>query len=186
MEDVFAEIEKDALKQIKVPEDKELSKVGKLISQLQQMQETYQKQETDLKKFKQEILEMETRIIPDVMMELGVAEFTNTDGIKVTIKPFVSASISKERTEEAHTWLKDNGHGDLIKHLVSVDVGKKETDANQAISALSKLGLDPIDKEQVHSQTLKAFVREQVESGKPFPLELFGVFLGQKATIKKG
>ena len=42
MEDVFAEIEKDALKQIKVPEDKELSKVGKLISQLQQMQETYQ------------------------------------------------------------------------------------------------------------------------------------------------
>ena len=48
---------------------------------------------------------METRIIPDVMMELGVAEFTNTDGIKVTIKPFVSASISKERLEEAHGWL---------------------------------------------------------------------------------
>ena len=63
---------------------------------------------------------------------------------------------------------------------------KKENDTNQAISALTSLGLEPIDKEQVHPQTLKAFVREQVESGKPFPLELFGAFLGQKATIKKG
>ena len=186
MDDVFAEIEKDTLKAVSIPKDKELAKVGVLINKLQKMQETYQKQEDELKKFNQEILEMETRVLPDIMMELGVAEFTNTDGIKIMIKPFVSAHISKDKLEDAHTWLRKNGHGDLIKHLVSVDVGKKENDANQAISALSSLGLEPIDKEQVHPQTLKAFVREQVESGKPFPLELFGAFLGQKATIKKG
>jgi len=186
MDDIFSEIEKDAIENVSIPQDKELSKVGKLVGQLQEMHTKFQKQETELKKFRQEILEMETRTLPDVMMELGVMEFTNTDGVKVTIKPFVGASIPKDRVEEAHIWLKKNGHGDLIKHLVSVDVGQKTNDATQAIKALSELGLTPTDKEQVHSQTLKAFVREQVESGKPFPLELFGAFLGQKATIKKG
>ena len=186
MDDIFAEIEKDALREVNIPKDNELAEVGTLIGTLHEMQEKYQKQEADLKKFKQEILEMETRTIPDIMMELGVAEFTNTDGVKVTIKPFVSASIPKNRMEEAHTWLKDNGHGDLIKHLVSVDVGKQCDDASRALMALSKLGLDPTDKENVHSQTLKAFVREQVEAGEPIPLELFGAYFGQKATIKKG
>jgi len=32
--------------------------------------------------------------------------------------------------------------------------------------------------------TLKAWVKEQVERGNVFPTELFGAFIGQKATIK--
>ena len=184
--DVFAEIEKDTIANANIPQDAELSKVGTLISTLHDLQEQYQREESGLKELKQKIQHMETRVIPDLMNELGVAEFTNTDGVKVTVRQFVSASIPKDRIEEAHQWLKDNGHGDLIKHLVSVDVGKKETDAGHAIKALSDLGLSPTAKESVHSQTLKAFVREQVESGEPLPLELFGAFLGQKATIKKG
>jgi|TARA_R110002012_G_scaffold52552_2_gene134995 hypothetical protein len=184
--DVFAEIEKDTLANANIPQDAELSKVSSLISDLHQKQDQYSKQEAGLKQLKQEIQHMETRVIPDLMNELGVTEFTNTDGVKVTVRQFVSASIPKDRIEEAHQWLKDNGHGDLIKHLVSVDVGKQETDADHALKALSDLGLAPTDKESVHSQTLKAFVREQVESGEPLPLELFGAFLGQKATIKKG
>jgi len=32
--------------------------------------------------------------------------------------------------------------------------------------------------------TLKAWVKEQVERGNAFPAELFGAFIGQKATIK--
>ena len=186
MNDIFAELEKDTLKNVNIPKDKELVEVGVLISTLHKMQEDYYQQETALKKFKQEIIEMELRTIPDIMTELGVAEFTNTDGVKVTIKPFISASIPKKRMEEAHAWLKDNGHGDLIKHFVSVDVGKKGNDAGLALEALSELGLDPTDKENVHPQTLKAFVREQVESGEPIPLELFGAYFEQKATIKKG
>jgi hypothetical protein len=32
--------------------------------------------------------------------------------------------------------------------------------------------------------TLKAWVKEQVERGKDFPLELFGAYIGKKAIIK--
>jgi hypothetical protein len=33
---------------------------------------------------------------------------------------------------------------------------------------------------------LKAFIKERVEQGDEFPMELFGAFIGQKATITKG
>jgi hypothetical protein len=37
----------------------------------------------------------------------------------------------------------------------------------------------------VHAQTLKAFVREMMESGATIPLDLFGVHMGRKAVIKR-
>jgi hypothetical protein len=33
--------------------------------------------------------------------------------------------------------------------------------------------------------TLKALVRERIEAGKPMPTEIFGVFIGNKTTIKR-
>jgi hypothetical protein len=38
--------------------------------------------------------------------------------------------------------------------------------------------------QKIEPQTLKAWVREQTERGSAFPSELFGVYIGQKATIK--
>ena len=40
-------------------------------------------------------------------------------------------------------------------------------------------------KEAVHPQTLKAFVREQVEKGSDIPVSLFNIFSGFKAKITK-
>ena len=44
------------------------------------------------------------------------------------------------------------------------------------------------DKTAVHPQTLRAFVKERVEEGDDFPMELFGAYVGQRAVIniKKG
>ena len=107
------------------------------------------------------------------------------DGVTIEVKPFVSASISKANREEAYQWLMDNGHGDIIKNLVSVDVGKDSEQAKLALDVLRNAGLEPSNDKKVHPQTLKAFVREQVEKGTPIPLELLGAYLGQKATIKR-
>jgi hypothetical protein len=40
-------------------------------------------------------------------------------------------------------------------------------------------------KTGVHPQTLAAFVKEQVESGADFPLDVFNVYIGQIAKIKR-
>jgi hypothetical protein len=43
----------------------------------------------------------------------------------------------------------------------------------------------PVQQAQkIEPQTLKAWVREKVEQGSEFPTELFGVYIGQRATIK--
>jgi len=38
--------------------------------------------------------------------------------------------------------------------------------------------------EKIEPMTLKAWVKEQIERGSELPTELFGVYIGQKATIK--
>jgi hypothetical protein len=43
----------------------------------------------------------------------------------------------------------------------------------------------PVEQaEKVEPMTLKAWVKEQVEKGREFPSELFGAYIGQRATIK--
>jgi hypothetical protein len=49
---------------------------------------------------------------------------------------------------------------------------------------LSMSGFPVEQAEKVEPMTLKAWVKERVEKGSDFPSELFGVYIGQKATIK--
>jgi len=184
--DIFAEMEADAVDASVIPKDKELKGVAEIAHKQLELEEAVSRTEDHLKQLKKDLEQVSTRDLPDALMELGLSGLPLADGTVISIKPFVSASISKARQEEAHTWLNLNGHGDLIKNIVSINAGKDKLAADTAIDALVDAGFAPDVKESVHAQTLKAFVREQVEAGTALPLELFGVFLGQKATIKKG
>ena len=109
------------------------------------------------------------------------------DGTKITVQQFYNASIPKDKTDEAFKWLRDNDHADLIKNTISCDFGRGEDgDAKILKESLTNSGLSFTDKVGVHPQTLKAFVREQVESGQKLPLDLLGVYIGQKTKIIKG
>ena len=48
----------------------------------------------------------------------------------------------------------------------------------------SKEGFPAEQKTEIHSQTLRAWVKERVENGEEFPMELFGAYVGQRAVIK--
>jgi hypothetical protein len=183
--DVFAEMENDALNP-EIPNNSKLEEIAKLVQEQVYWEKIVEENEELLRANKAKLLELQTRIIPAVMDEIGLSKITTANGDTLMIKPFVSAKIPKENLEEAHEWLRNNDFGDIIKHIVSVDVGKNEESATKAVTALSGLGLMPTDKESVHSSTLKAWLREQVEAGMSIPLELFGAYLGQKSTIKKG
>ena len=43
---------------------------------------------------------------------------------------------------------------------------------------------DVSQKKKVEPMTLKAFVREQIQSGQNIPMDLFGVYVSNKTTIK--
>lgn len=185
MSNLFEQME-EAADAKAIPTDEALSGVGALAEKQLELEARIKKGEDFLKELKAEHRRISESELPTLMAEYSLTGLTLADGSKLAIQSYVSASIPKDRVHEAHQWLTEQGHGDLIKHTVSVSLGREPEEAERAVSALREQGFDPVDNEAVHHSTLKAFVKEQVEAGRPIPLELFGAYLGQKTTIKKG
>jgi hypothetical protein len=115
-----------------------------------------------------------------------LSEFKLEDGSQVTIKPTYGASIKVEDRPQAYEWLRENGYDDIIKNTVTCAFGRGEDDNASAFTALAeKEGFIPTQKEEIHTSTLRAFIKERVENGDEFPSELFGAYVGQRAVIKR-
>lgn len=169
-----------------LPSDQGLSKVSRLAEELIDKEEEVKEAEARLKILKEQARDIAERQLPDAMAEVGMAKFVLTDGSEVTVKPYYSAKIGDDKRDECFNWLQDHGHEALIKDEVSITFNKGEHErAEEFKSQLEQQGIEYNGKMGVHPQTLTAFVREQVESGAEFPLELFNVYIGQIAKVKR-
>ena len=127
---------------------------------------------------------VEREDLPELMREVGLTKLTLTDGTEVTLTEEVTAAISEERRAAAHAWLREHNFGGLIKTVVTVPFGRgEEEEARRMAERIAEEHECSLD-EKVHPMTLKAFVREQVEDGKPLPFDLFGVHPFSRAKIK--
>ena len=169
-----------------LPSDQGLSKISHLAERLIDMEEQITEAEAHLKILKEQAREIAERQLPDAMAEVGMVKFALKDGSEINVKPYYSAKISDEKREECFGWLQDHGHEALIKEEVSVAFNRGEHErAEEFKTQLEQQGIEYNGKLGVHPQTLTAFVREQVESGAEFPLELFNVYIGQIAKVKR-
>ena len=125
------------------------------------------------------------RKVPELMQEAGVNTLVLTDGSKVEVKPFYAAKIPESRTQEAFSWLRDKGYGDLIKNQITASFNRGQDNlASELIKVCNEHGFRYVQKEKVEPMTLKAFAKEQVEKGKELPFDLFGVYIANKAKLK--
>lgn len=126
----------------------------------------------------------ERELVPDAMDALGMQSLTTDNGVQVNIKDDVHAHISKDNKPEAHQWLRDNAHGDIIKNQVQVSFNRNQDNiAGGFYADAVKQGLDVERKEQVHPSTLKAWMREMRNKGIAVPMEMFGVYEGRIAKM---
>lgn len=177
----------DVAMQLSNVDNNDLKQVAALVRQQLVLEQRVEDLTAELKKAQQDLAHVSGEALPAALAEHGLTELKMADGSKVTISTVISANISKERSEAAHEWLRDNGFGDLIKNTVAVNFGKGEDDkAVELVKELENEGFAVDQKEAVHPSTLKAFCKEQIEKGREIPSELFGIFIGQKTTIKKG
>ncbi len=160
-----------------------------VVRQLEGVLSEVDQAEAHLKRLKQERLRLSQDVIPSLMEEMDVNRIDVGEGehkVSVSIKPFISASIPVENKERAYEWLRDHNCDDIIKNDVILSFGRREDDqASKLMLELENKGYHPEAKTHIHSQTLKAFIRERVENGKPIDLELFGAFVGKTAEIKR-
>ena len=61
------------------------------------------------------------------------------------------ARIPESRSEEAFAWLRENGHGDLIKNQVAMEFGmKQDNEAKSIVEELKNKGL-PVQQKTICS-----------------------------------
>jgi hypothetical protein len=163
-----------------------LSQVSKLAQMQLRLQQKVEVLEYELKIAKKDVRDIAEDQLPAAMSEHNITELKLEDGSSITVKSFYSASIPKSRSEEAFAWLVANGFGDLIKNQVSTNfVRGQEEQAEQFANELAERQMSVNTKKWVEPMTLKAFARDQTEQGKNIPADLFGLFIGEKATITK-
>ena len=184
MNDIFEDLfdESTALSSVDTGTGKQLSQ---LVRSLRNVEQQIEDAENHIKSLKQEKHRLSVENIPALMDEMGV-ERIDVDGLTVERKMIISASIPKDRKDEAFSWLRENGLDDIIKNDVTCSFGKgQDNSAKNVIAILQDAGFDPATKTHVHPSTLKAFVKERVTDGKPIDLDMFGAFIANAAQIRR-
>ncbi len=156
------------------------------VYKLKNLEDELTSREDELKKLKKNIELISGEVIPTMMQEMNISTLKLADGSAVEVKPIYGASITADKKEEAFNWLRNNGLGDLIKNEVTVSFGRNEDNkaVEYAVLAQGK-GYQPVQKLKVEPMTLKALVRERIESGKDMPTDLFNVFAGSRTKITR-
>ena len=126
--------------------------------------------------------------LPELMESLGLQDFTTSNGVKLSINKFYSAKIPEAKEQEAFAWLKETGNDAMIKSKVDCTFGRGEEERVQEsalIDWMENNGVPFKQKRSIHHTTLRAFVKNRIESGEPLDLEMFGVYVGNRVKIKR-
>ena len=164
-----------------------LASISQTAKQIRLAAQDIEAAQKDLKEKEAEHRRLTDEVMPALFAELGMSEFTLDDGSKITVKQTYSASPLKENREKVYEWLRQEGYGDIIKNTVFCSFGQEEdSKAKEFYELAEQQGYTAEAKTEVHPSTMRAFVKERVEAGDDFPMDLFGAWVGQRATIKGG
>jgi hypothetical protein len=175
MSDLISEMASDGVDQsdnIDKLNDGQLDGVSGLANRAAELEQLLAKQEQAMKDTKAALHKITDEQLPEALEEMGLQKFTLTDGSEISIKAF--------------EWLRDHEFGDLVKNNVTVTFGRGEdAAAKEFMNLCGSQGYAPDQLQKVEPMTLKAWLRERVEAGDAVPLDLFGAFISQRATIKR-
>lgn len=171
----------------------DLAEIQAIGHKLEQRKQALTELTTLMEELNSEISHLEKEVLPDALKTLGIKDITLESGAKISLVEIIATSISAEHKEAAHAWLRDHGHGDIIKNNVTVSFGKGEdVHAEKLVDYLLRIRDeghirfgDLEQKESVHASTLKAFVKSQLAEGTEFPSTLFGLYVGQTVKLTK-
>ena len=156
------------------------------VVKLKKLEDEFQEKEKELKELKRHLDLLSGEVIPTMMQEMNISTLKLADGASVEVKPIYGASITTANKEAAFKWLRENGLGDLIKNEITVSFGRNEDNKAQQYAVLAQgQGYQPVQKLKVEPMTLKALVRERLESGQEMPSDLFNVFSGNRTKVTR-
>ena len=164
----------------------DLQEISALASAMVETEKEIEQQETVLSQLKERLRSIKEESLPMGMQELGLESFKLSTGETLSVKQEVYASIPVAQKTTAFKWLEDHGFGGLIKTEVATSFGKGDMElAKRAVQLLSDNGFEASLSQNVHAQTLKAWLKECLEKGVDVPLETFGARPCWTTVLKK-
>ena len=163
--------------------DTSLKALAEKCKSLENVEGIIERTEEALKKYKEQARILSEEDIPQFLAEKGLQSVTLDNGTEVKVFEDIKPGVLVKNREYVYGWLRDQGHGDLIKNNVAVTFGMGEdAEAAKLKTAIQDLGMACTVKEDVHYQTMKAFVSEQHKKGVSLPDE-FGVHVANKTKL---
>ena len=176
--------EEDRIESVKAVADP--NSLSEKVMELKDLEDEIANAEDSIKKLKEKAKIISQIEIPQMMETMNIKKLKLKDGESVEVGKFYSASIPEENKQGAFEWLRNNGLGDIIKNEITVTFGRGEDNKASDYATLARgQGFEPVQKVGVNPQTLKATLRERVESGLNMPSEIFKTFVGNQTKIKR-
>jgi len=163
----------------------QLRDVGVLAEQLRQDLLLIAQLEAQVADVKSGVKRLQEDLLPTAMELAGMKDFTLKDGSKVKVEDSLFISIRAEKRGETFEWMKDHGHGSIVKHVISAEFGRGDDDKAKALTTLLEQNdVEFQDAQDVHWQTLRKWAKDEMAEGRHPPEELFSMLELQIATIK--
>ena len=156
------------------------------VIELKNLEDEIKNAEESVSKLKEKAKTLSEYELPKMMEEMHITKLKLKDGESVEIKKIYGASIPQEHQEAAFTWLRENDLGDIIKNDITGTFGRGEDNkASEYANLAQGQGYEPVQKIGVHPQTLKAVVRERLESGQEMPSDIIKTYAGNSTKITR-
>jgi len=180
------DLEEDAVKP--PPTNEQMKEVADMVATMLRLEKECLATQEVVKALDAKIERMSSTEIPEAMKAIGISLFQMTDGRVVEIKEDDYGSYTKKNEPAVFKWLRQHGHGDMIKNAIALQLGKgKEALVDKLKKVLQQkayVGVVMEVRESIHPGTFKAFVREQLTEGKQLPKQV-AIFHKSETIIKE-
>jgi len=184
------------------PTSNELGACSELAERQLQLEDDVIKLEEQLKLAKQNLKQVSEIDLPELMNSLNVKEFKLNDGTKVSVNDVVSGSTPSNgaierakgelkdnlivRKNSCYNYLRDNKADSLISNNYVVQFATGEdSKAKEFEKILDSKQYDFANKSEVNHRRLNSWLKEQIVNGKDVPYDIFKIFTGHRAVIKR-
>lgn len=146
-------------------------RLAAMVAQLVRAEQDQARAQAEADAHAQRARELREQQIPSYMLdELGCRELTLVDGTAIRVATEVHPNVLAANKPRLFVWLARHGFDSLIKNTVTVEFGKgQDGEADTLYQQLASKYESVREKKDVHPQTFKAFVREQLAAGTTLP-----------------
>jgi len=174
-----------------------------LIAEQKRLKDDIAAKEKELSQLKQRKEKLLTQEIPNLLIDNEMNECQLNDGTKVVVKQEVTGGLPtqtqiekasgderaelSEKKRNALDYLRSLGYDDAIKNKIEAELDRgQDNSAGEVERICEELGISCRRDENVHPQTLKSLVKNELEEGNDIDLDVLNMRTIHRAHIKEG